>query len=150
MDSQKLIEDTIKIDAINKDGKVFERVSRICATSEVNKLAIELDVNTEIYQMEKDVYYKMVLASSVNADGSDQFDIIRFENEGSESGMGSLIDQYEYVMHGKVFKYQLKDDDKNIDVFISFGGLLMQISGEVKNLRNLEVDSRVYLLIKKL
>lgn len=36
------------------------------------------------------------------------------------------------------------------DVFISFGGLLMQISGEVKNLRNLEVDSRVYLLIKKL
>jgi DNA-directed RNA polymerases I, II, and III subunit RPABC3 len=89
-------------------------VSRICATSEVNKLAIELDVNTEIYQMEKDVYYKMVLASSVNADGSDQFDIIRFENEGSESGMGSLIDQYEYVMHGKVFKYQLKDDDKNM------------------------------------
>jgi preprotein translocase subunit SecB len=46
-------------------------VSRICATSEVNKLSIELDVNTEIYQMDKDVYYKMVLASSVNADGSD-------------------------------------------------------------------------------
>ena len=67
-------------------------VSRICATSEVNKLAIELDVNTDIYLMEKDVYYKMVIASSVNADGSDQFDIIRFENEGSESGMGSLID----------------------------------------------------------
>ena len=26
------------------------------------------------------------------------------------------------------------------DVFISFGGLLMQISGDVKNLKNLEVD----------
>lgn len=29
MDSYKLIDDTIKIDSINKDGKVFERVSRI-------------------------------------------------------------------------------------------------------------------------
>ena len=57
-------------------------------------------------------YYKMVLASSVNSDGSENFDIIRYENEGSESGMGALIDKYDYVMHGKVFKYQLKNDDK--------------------------------------
>ena len=84
------------------------------ATSKVNKLAIELDVNTEIYPIEKDAFYKMVLASSVNADGSDTFDVIRYENEGSESGMGSLIDKYEYVMHGKVFKYQLKNDDKHM------------------------------------
>ncbi len=67
-------------------------VSRIQATSSVNKLFIELDVNTEIYPIDKDSFYKLVLASSVNADGSDTFDVIRFENEGSESGMGSLID----------------------------------------------------------
>lgn len=122
MDSYKLIEDHIKVDEINADGKVFERgkvhkrlivcvVSRIKATSSVHRLTIQLDVNTEIYPMEM-TYYKMVLASSVNADGSDMFDIIRYENEGSESGMGALIDKYEYVMHGKVFKYQLKNDDK--------------------------------------
>lgn len=58
-------------------------VSRIQATSSVNKLQIELDINTDIYQVEKSGYYKLVLASSVNADGSDNFDIIRFENEGS-------------------------------------------------------------------
>ena len=86
-------------------------VSRIKATSSVHRLTIQLDVNTEIYPMEM-TFYKMVLASSVNADGSDMFDIIRYENEGSESGMGALIDKYEYVMHGKVFKYQLKNDDK--------------------------------------
>lgn len=80
----------------------------------MNKLAVELDINSDIYQVEKNAYYKLVLASSVNSDGSDNFDIIRFENEGSSSGMGSLIDQYEYVMHGKVFKYQLKNDDKNM------------------------------------
>lgn len=102
MDNFKLIEDTIKIDEINKDGKVFERgktkqildclVSRIQATSEVNKLSIELDINTEIYPVNKGEYYKLFLASSVNSDGSENFDIIRYENEGSASGMGSLID----------------------------------------------------------
>ena len=55
-------------------------VSRVHATSKVNRLQIELDVNTEIYQIEKDAFYKLVLASSVNADGSDTFDIIRYEN----------------------------------------------------------------------
>ena len=64
--------------------------------------------------MEKDVYYNIILASSVNADGSDQFDMIRFENEGTASGMGTLIDNYEYVMHGKVFKYQLKNEDREM------------------------------------
>jgi len=28
--------------------------------------------------------------------------------------MGALIDQYEYVMHGKIFKYQLDDAQKNM------------------------------------
>ena len=64
--------------------------------------------------MDEGAFYKLVLASSVNADGSDTFDIIRYENEGSEKGMGSIIDKYEYVMHGKVFKYQLLDDDKRM------------------------------------
>ena len=65
-----------------------------------------MDVNTEIYPVTEGEFYKLVLASSVNADGSDSFDIIQYENHGSAAGgMGALIDQYEYVMHGKVFKY---------------------------------------------
>jgi len=39
--------------------------------------------------------------------------MIRYENEGSKSGMGTLIDQYEYVMHGKVFKYQLDEKESS-------------------------------------
>lgn len=93
MDRQKLIEDTIKVNTINADGQVFDRgkydyhltskpkfvvhlVSRVSATSQVNRLEIELDVNTEIYPMAQGEFYKLVLASSVNADGSDNFDII--------------------------------------------------------------------------
>ena len=86
-------------------------VSRVSATSQTFKLQIELDINTEIYPVEEGAFYKLVIASSVNADGSDTFDMIRYENEGSKSGLGTLIDQYEYVMHGKVFKYQLDDKE---------------------------------------
>ena len=53
-----------------------------------------------------------MLASSVNADGSDNFDIIQYENQVTSTGMGALIDLYEYVMHGKIFKYQLDDAQK--------------------------------------
>ena len=53
-------------------------MSRIEARSEVNKLEIELDVNTDIYPMEKDAYYAMAIASSVNLDGSEEFDLFRY------------------------------------------------------------------------
>lgn len=130
MDRQKLIEDTIKVNVINDGGQVFDRgksltiqiqsltkmntVSRIGASSQVNRLEIEMDVNTDIYEMHTGEFYKLVLATSVNADGSDNFDVIQYENAGSQGGMGALIDQYDYVMHGKIFKYQLSDDQKNM------------------------------------
>ena len=56
-------------------------------------------------------------------------------------------------MHGKVFKYQLeeKDDKKITNAFVSFGGLLMSIKGDPKSqIKNLEIDSRIYLLMSKI
>ncbi len=106
---------------INKDGKFFEKgnartrlhdiVSRIEARSEVMKIDIELDVNTDIYPMEKEAYYSMVLANSVNLDGSEEFDILRYDHQSGNAhdGHGSLLDQYQYVMQGKVFKYTINN-----------------------------------------
>ena len=73
-------------------------VSRIEAKSQIMKIDIELDVNTDIYPMEKDAYYSMVLANSVNQDGTEDFDILRYDHQGSSGaahdGHGSLLDQY--------------------------------------------------------
>ncbi len=76
----------------------------------MNKLEIQLDVNTDIYPMEKDAYYAMAIASSINMDGSEDFDILKYQYEGSSEGLGTLMDQYQYVMHGKIFKYNLVQD----------------------------------------
>jgi len=40
-------------------------------------------------------------------------------------------------------------DDTMISVFISFGGLLMKMTGKIKDLKDLEMDSRIYLCMKK-
>jgi DNA-directed RNA polymerases I, II, and III subunit RPABC3 len=68
-----------------------------------------------------------------------------------QSGKPSLMDKYEYVMYGKIFKYKDKQQggQQKVEVTISFGGLLMQLSGEAKKLEELDLDSNVYLLMRK-
>ena len=138
-------------------------MSRISGKSEVHKLEIELDVNTEIYPMQKSQYYAIVLSNSLTADGAEDFDLFRHTNssaaQGADTNMQStgtnLIDQYDYVMHGKIFEDQIIEapgdkDSHNLSVFISFGGLLMSIKGKFKDLKELEMDSRIYLCLKQI
>lgn len=65
----------------------------------------------------------------------------------------SLLDAYEYVMHGLVYKYQpepvSKDGGVKVSVYVSYGGLLMKLTGDPAKLNVLEVDSKVYLLMRK-
>jgi len=77
--------------------------------TEIYGFKIELDVNTEIYKMEKDVSYSLVLTRSLTADGSEDFDLFR-HGAGGESG--SKLDQYSYCMYGKIFEEKLSDDNK--------------------------------------
>jgi hypothetical protein len=70
----------------------------------------------------------------------------------------SLMDGYEYVMHGRVFKYTGAGGGggggaggrARVEMIASFGGLLLKLGGEAAKLQLLEVDSAVYLLVRKL
>ena len=150
MSRQKLIEDTLLVTDINKDGKVFEKVSRIHGSSDW--FQFELDVNTDLYPMQKGQKYSLVLASSLTPDGAEEFDLFRNQSAGSAP---SLLDQFDYVMHGKIFEDKLSEESdaegraqQMLTVFVSFGGLLMSIKGKNKDLKDLEMDSRIYLLLK--
>jgi DNA-directed RNA polymerase I, II, and III subunit RPABC3 len=70
------------------------------------KIDVEMDVNTDIYPMEEGAYYSMVLANSVNLDGTPDYDVLR-QGDHHADGHGSLLDQYQYAMQGKIFKYTL-------------------------------------------
>ncbi len=60
----------------------------------------------------------------------------------------SLLDQYEYGMSGRVFQYDYKAE-RRVDIFVSFGGLLMLLQGGQLPLRNIEQDQPVYFLARK-
>ena len=101
--------------------------------------------------MHKEKHYELVLATSLTADGDTEFDLFRHANQGGDTAMtgagtANLIDKFEYVMHGKIFEDKV--EGQQLTVFISFGGLLMSVKGESKDLNSLEMDSRIYLCLK--
>jgi len=138
----ELFSDTLRINEIDRDGRYFEKVSRIEATGEETDCKVCLDVNVDVYPINKECVYSMLLASSLDGNPSDN----KFSYE-MFSKKSSLIDNYEYIMHGKIFKYS--EEQNGISVYISFGGLILGIIGSVKVLKDLKVDERVYLLLKK-
>ncbi|KAG1675645.1 hypothetical protein FOA52_002354 [Chlamydomonas sp. UWO 241] len=150
MASPILFEDIFEVVKRDPDGKKFDRVSRYVCKSDLFECDMTLDVNVDVYPMEVGKKYKVALASTLNPDGTPSSDKYDASFPGI-SGQPSLMDKYDYVMFGKVFKY--KDNTSSgqirVEVFISFGGLLMQLIGDPKKLEDLEVDSPVYLLVRK-
>ncbi|KAK5583147.1 hypothetical protein RB653_004737 [Dictyostelium firmibasis] len=140
--SSVLFEDTFEVKEIDPDGKKFDRVSRFVCYSENYEMDLQIDIATHIYPLGHE-RFKMVLASSLNLDGSS-------DNSGlHDTNKPSLADKYDYVMYGKIFKYQKENSSSKVSVFASFGGLLVLLQGDPRYLPGIELDARIYLLIKK-
>lgn len=142
--SSTLFEDTIKVITVDKEGKMFQRVSRVEATTEILDIQITLDTHSELYPMEPNQYHSIILASSLTLDGSEDSGSYRIH----ENPANTLLSKFDYCMYGKIFKHTL--DRGLLVVFISFGGLLMTLAGQPSDLVQLEPDSNVYLLLRKL
>lgn len=78
-------------------------VSRMFAKSDNYEMDMILDVNIELYPFNPKDRFTVVLARSLALDG------VVFENEGVydplRSASKTLADDYEYVMFGKVYKF---------------------------------------------
>jgi len=145
-DSQ-LFDETFTITTI--DQSKYDRVSRIGATSSDSQTVMTLDVNTELYPCATGETIHTVLATSLALDGSK--DTSRGWRDVGRSGHGgeaTLADMFDYVCHGKIYKFEDGEGGQTIKCYISFGGLLMALEGPFKKLTPLRVDY-VYLLIKK-
>lgn len=139
-----LLEDTLQISSVDKEGKMFQRVSRIEGTSQLNEAQITLDIHSELYPMEVGQSHSLVIASSLSLDGSDQKGSYNIH----ENHSNTLLGKYSYCMYGKIFRHTMEKGQ--LVVHISFGGLLMSIAGQPTDLAQLEPDTYVYLLLRKL
>ncbi|KAJ3356982.1 hypothetical protein HDU83_009152 [Entophlyctis luteolus] len=144
-----LFTDIFEVTDVNKGGKKFDRVSRINATSEAADTEMILDINTEIYPMKVSDKFTLALASSISLDGGAAAAAAvggKKETWRDNTNQRSLADDYEYVMFGKVYKYDETGGKTKASVYVSFGGLLLLISGEALDVN---IGQEIYLLIRK-
>jgi DNA-directed RNA polymerase I, II, and III subunit RPABC3 len=137
-----LFEDIFEVKAINKDGAHFDRVSRLDCMSENYEMELQLDINSEIYKVKNGQKFTIAIAHSLSLDG---------RTERPSEGEPSLLDKYDYVMYGKIFKIKEEKEEGStmkISIFASFGGLLMLLKGDQRVLSVFEPDIRVYLLMR--
>lgn len=147
-----ILDDLFEVTKKDPDGKKFDRVSRFVCRSELYEFDLTIDININIYPLKVGDKFNLMLARTIYTDGTPETGMYD-ENFPTISRKESLLDAYEYVMYGLVYKYQAeaasKDGGVKVSVFVSFGGLLMKLSGDPAKLNVLEVDSKVYLLMRK-
>ncbi|GJQ08963.1 hypothetical protein GpartN1_g754.t1 [Galdieria partita] len=124
--------------------KKFDKVSRILCYGENYQTELLLDINNEIYPIREKEKFEMVLAPTLSLDGRPDDGLYHPSEE------PSLLDKFEYGMYGKIFKFA-EEIGKSV-VYISFGGLLMALKGEPRIItpQSFEVDSGIYILLRKL
>jgi DNA-directed RNA polymerase I, II, and III subunit RPABC3 len=142
MSTQILFQDQFEV----KDtSKKFDKVTRLqCRlTEEGYDMHLDLDVNTDLWPLELGERFTFALASTLSLDGAPDTGAY------DQSNQSSLLDQYEYAMYGKIYKWKQEKPKEAVEVYVSFGGLLMRLRGDSRHLQKLQLDSRIYLLMRK-
>ncbi|CAL5221859.1 g4120 [Coccomyxa viridis] len=151
MSKPVVFEDIFEVLAADPGGKHFDKVTRFQCHSDLYEMDLMLDINTSIYPLHEGDKFSLALAKTVNLDNTPTDGTFNAQMQSKERA--SLMDTYEYVMFGRIFKYEDTPSGANnqmrVQVFISFGGLLLQLTGDLQKLQELEVDANIYLLMRK-
>ncbi|CAO1637326.1 unnamed protein product [Sympodiomycopsis kandeliae] len=144
-----LFDAQFQVKAIDPDGKKFDRVSRIVASSTTLDMDLSLDVATDIYPVTPSQSFSLQLVSSLHSNStSDDTNTSRSNKEVWRDGAGGIASEWDYVMYGKIYKYDEGTSPEAVTVYGSFGGLLLALTGSYRHLSNVMVGSNVYLLMR--
>lgn len=114
MGDAQLFSDTFTITDIN--AQKYDRVARLSAHTENGDTFLKLDVNSEVFPCSIGERLHVLLASTLALDGS------KDDGKGwREVGRGeqSLADEYDYVCHGKIYRFD-EGDEENMLVHFFF------------------------------
>lgn len=144
MEAQFLLDCSFEVNAVDPDGKKFDRVSRLVCVGVTENVDMVVDINSEVYPVRTGDKIKVVLCTTLDPDGGEDSGVY------DQSGQPSLLDKYDYGMHGKVFHFDYDGgDSQTVSVYISYGGLLMRIQGHQRLVAAIKKDQRLYCLMKK-
>ena len=140
-----LLEDIFTVEGKDVKGKPFDHVSRFDCQGENYEMKLSLDINTDIYPMWKGDKFSLALSHTLHADGTPDDGMY---NANIAHADNTLLEKYDYVMYGKVFKLEAVEGSR-LAVTASFGGLLMELQGDSRNLSGINLDQNLYLLIRR-
>jgi DNA-directed RNA polymerase I, II, and III subunit RPABC3 len=100
MADSQLFEETFSITSLN--NQKYDRVTRVFGTSTDSATTMTLDINHELFPLAVGESVQMVLASTLNLDGTKDEkgwrELSRMES--------TLADMFDYVCHGKVYRFE--------------------------------------------
>ena len=102
MADAQLFEETFNINSVNNEK--YDRVSRIFGTSTDNSITMTLDINHELFPVAAGESINMVLATTLNLDGTK--DETKGWREIGKGGEATLADMYDYVCYGKNYRFE--------------------------------------------
>ncbi|KAJ3883048.1 hypothetical protein F5051DRAFT_343508 [Lentinula edodes] len=153
--SNVVFDDIFNISSIDKEGKKFDRVSRLYAHSKNYDMDLTLDYNIELFPLAVNQNFALALASSLargppttNPDANEDEDKDRDVWRPDGKGRRGLEEDYDYVMYGKIYKFDGGDSDF-VTAYISFGGLLMSLTGSFRHMTNIVLGDSIYALLRR-
>ncbi|KAL6909397.1 hypothetical protein ACP4OV_001678 [Aristida adscensionis] len=175
-----LFEDIFTVRRLNPDGKKFDKVSRVEACSERFDMYMQLDVATEVYPMHVDDKFTMALAPTLSLDGTpdtgfftqtgrktlaDKFEYVMHgklykisetpvpkpnaEKKSDETAPNEKPSERTVPKEKKTPEDPSAKNPK-VEIYASFGGLLMMLKGDPSVASSFELDQRLFLLMRKL
>ncbi|KAI0773830.1 RNA polymerase [Fomes fomentarius] len=139
--SNVLFDDIFAISEVDKEGKKFDRVSRLYGRSKNYDMELTLDYNVELFPLQRDQSFALALASSLSRE-KDR-DVWR-----PDVKRRGLDDDYEYVMYGKVYRFD-GGSTEIVTAYASFGGLLMSLTGSHRHMTNIVLGDPVFILLRR-
>ncbi|CDO72339.1 hypothetical protein BN946_scf184977.g36 [Trametes cinnabarina] len=152
--SNIVFDDIFTINAIDKEGKKFDRVSRLYAHSKNYDMDLTLDYNVELFPLQNGQSFALALASSLSrappgaAGTGDDEDKDRDVWRPDAKGRRGLDDDYEYVMYGKVYRFD-SGSAEIVTAYASFGGLLMSLTGSFRHMTSIVLGDPVFILLRR-
>ncbi|KAG7099375.1 hypothetical protein E1B28_001231 [Marasmius oreades] len=153
--SNIVFDDIFTINEIDKEGKKFDRVSRLYAHSKNYDMDLTLDYNIELFPLITGQNFALALASSLvrGAPGGTSNDVADDEDKERDvwrpdgKGRKGLEEDYDYVMYGKVYKFD-GGTAEVVTAYASFGGLLMSLTGSFRHMTNIVLGDPIYILLR--
>ncbi|AFZ80368.1 DNA-directed RNA polymerase subunit rpb8, putative [Theileria equi strain WA] len=135
-----VFEDRFLVRSIDKSK--FERVARISAKSTGFDAELLLDVNSDLLPVNNKAMLHILITNSLLPSGSDV-------NLSECNDIPTLLGDYEYAMYGKIFKFE-EISSETRTIYASFGGLLMSLTADKQVVADLELDMKIYLLVRRI